>query len=135
MRVSKELEATLVLIEDKHHWCQGALSKRQGFLGRYEAHCVMGALGQVTGCNPFETDAGRLLNNVAWKHYRNVTIGVNDDLGHEATVELLKTAIREAKTLESELLDIPKPEPMVPRIDPLPLELPEVEPEHHTIGS
>ena len=104
------------LVLQPEHWTQGTLARTRkpeaghgGFITQPNAldatcWCISGAVAKTLNMNvdtkPGDTDPWLLamerLNKVAYKNFGFCAVDVNDQLGHEAVIQLLDFAIGEA---------------------------------------
>jgi len=92
------------LIADPAHWTRCSLER-----DNHLRHCAYGALMHVAGTCQGElrkitinnhTKACSFLNRASFKLYKNSTMSVNDDIGHDAIMEVYDLAIRLSKDEE-----------------------------------
>ncbi len=111
MQTYEILEKAKALIEDPNDWCQCAAFKT-GPKGNVQ-HCAIGAVDAVTRADGWvyerELAVTMALDAVAIDTFHKCSlVDVNNNLGHEATIEMFNEAIRTEKAKAGIPVDLPE---------------------------
>lgn len=92
---NRVLRDVLEWLSDREHWCQGAMFQPlRGGIQRAEQTCVLGAVRKATPRQIALRDAVEdRLHNTAWRKYLQTTFMVNDTLGYDAVMAMVRGAL------------------------------------------
>ena len=94
MNAIQVLEKARALIVNKGGWCQGILHKKSTCSGVQYRHCVMGAIEwESFHGSPERAEAEVILTVACNRLFGTSAIATNDQLGHDAIILALDTAI------------------------------------------